>query len=147
MGARMLNPEPGTRNPIAEPARPDVWRRESAVALVRVPEIVPGRPDVRTVRRWAVRGVRGVTLETFCRGGRRWTSKEALDRFFEAIGEAKAFHHRGTEDAEEGRGMGVEGTGPKPQTPDPIPEGEAAPDPARLARMQRGLAAIRSGSR
>ena len=35
-----------------------------------------------TVHRWRVRGARGVKLETLLVGGRRYTSEEALERFF-----------------------------------------------------------------
>lgn len=34
-----------------------------------------------TVWRWARRGVRGVQLETYAIGGRRWTTEEAFERF------------------------------------------------------------------
>jgi hypothetical protein len=34
-----------------------------------------------TVWRWASRGVRGVQLEHYCRGGRRFTTREAFARF------------------------------------------------------------------
>lgn len=37
--------------------------------------------NVSTVWRWAQRGVKGVRLETFCVGGRRYTTREAWDRF------------------------------------------------------------------
>lgn len=38
-----------------------------------------------TMRRWAEEGCRGVRLETRRKGCRRQTSKEAVDRFFEAL--------------------------------------------------------------
>ena len=41
-------------------------------------------PNRETVRRWAAKGVRGVVLESFCVGARRYTSREAVDRFLEA---------------------------------------------------------------
>lgn len=37
-----------------------------------------------TMARWIQRGVRGVVLETVIIGGRRLTSREALQRFFSA---------------------------------------------------------------
>ena len=37
-----------------------------------------------TVHRWRVRGSRGARLETILAGGRRYTSHEALVRFFSA---------------------------------------------------------------
>ncbi len=39
------------------------------------------RVNVSTVWRWAQRGVKGQRLETFCIGGRRFTTEEAFDRF------------------------------------------------------------------
>jgi hypothetical protein len=38
-----------------------------------------------TLWRWCSRGIRGITLETYYRGGRRFTSREAVDRFFEGV--------------------------------------------------------------
>jgi len=40
--------------------------------------------NVSTVWRWAKRGVRGIRLETIMIGGIRYTSVEALQRFFAA---------------------------------------------------------------
>jgi hypothetical protein len=42
---------------------------------------LPSRPHISTVWRWIQRGVRGVKLETYLIGGRRFTSREALERF------------------------------------------------------------------
>lgn len=42
-----------------------------------------GGVHVSTVHRWRLRGVRSVQLETILRGGVRYTSTEALQRFFE----------------------------------------------------------------
>ena len=41
-----------------------------------------------TIWRWAQRGVRGVRLETFAIGGRRYTTKEAFERFVERTTQA-----------------------------------------------------------
>lgn len=43
------------------------------------------RVDITTIFRWALRGVKGVKLETIQIGGRKCTSAEALQRFFEAL--------------------------------------------------------------
>lgn len=54
-------------------------------SLLSIPEAAhqsPGRPHIATVWRWINRGVRGVKLETVMIGGRRFTSREALERFF-----------------------------------------------------------------
>ena len=47
---------------------------------------------ISTLCRWAKRGVRGVVLETLRIGGTRYTSLEALQRFFErqSAGETSA---------------------------------------------------------
>jgi hypothetical protein len=42
---------------------------------------VPGHPHVSTLMRWALRGVKGIKLETVVVGGRRFTSREAIQRF------------------------------------------------------------------
>ena len=42
------------------------------------------RPNVSTLHRWASRGCRGVRLETVCVGHARFTSLEAVQRFFHA---------------------------------------------------------------
>ncbi|MBW3598552.1 MAG: DUF1580 domain-containing protein [Planctomycetes bacterium] len=44
----------------------------------------PTSPNVTTVWRWALYGVRGVKLESALIGGQRRTSKEAIERFIEA---------------------------------------------------------------
>ena len=43
-----------------------------------------GGVHVATVHRWRMKGCRGVKLETILRGGVRYTSTEALERFFAA---------------------------------------------------------------
>lgn len=50
----------------------------------------PGRPALRTIWRWMQRGVRGVKLESITIGGRRFTSREAGQRFIEATTAAAA---------------------------------------------------------
>lgn len=57
--------------------------------LVRVPteaaKLIPGRPNASTVWRWHRRGVRGIRLETCVVGGRRFTSRAAIQRFVERV--------------------------------------------------------------
>jgi hypothetical protein len=49
---------------------------------------VPAGPvDGALVRRWLIHGVRGVRLEGLRRGGRWFTSREALERFFDRLNE------------------------------------------------------------
>ena len=57
---------------------------ESILAVRDIPEHVPGRPHIATCWRWIYHGVRGVKLATIVVGGRRFTSKEAIERFIEA---------------------------------------------------------------
>lgn len=56
---------------------------ESVLSLNAAAKSLPGRPHVSTLWRWYARGVRGVRLETTVIGGRRFTSREALQRFAE----------------------------------------------------------------
>jgi len=43
------------------------------------------RCNVATIYRWMTNGVRGIKLESICVGASRCTSKEALQRFFDAL--------------------------------------------------------------
>jgi Protein of unknown function (DUF1580) len=47
--------------------------------------LVPGRPGPATLRAWADRGVRGIVLESRRIGGRRFTTREALERFLALV--------------------------------------------------------------
>ncbi len=50
----------------------------------------PGRPHTSTLLRWALRGVKGIKLETVIVGGRRFTSLEAIQRFIERLSKSEA---------------------------------------------------------
>ena len=50
---------------------------------------VPGGPDPSTVHRWIRRGINGVCLSAVRAGARWYTTREALDDFFEQLAEAK----------------------------------------------------------
>jgi hypothetical protein len=65
---------------------------ESLVTLTEGAKILPNRPHSSTLWRWHKIGVRGERLETCMCGGKRYTSKEALQRFVDRITEA---HDRG----------------------------------------------------
>jgi hypothetical protein len=41
--------------------------------------------SIATMRRWILKGRRGVRLESYIRGGRRFTTREALHRFYCAV--------------------------------------------------------------
>jgi len=43
------------------------------------------RPNVATVYRWMLAGVKGIRLESIMVGGTRCTSVQALQRFFDAL--------------------------------------------------------------
>ena len=66
---------------------------EQPIPLTRVPKMVRWlprrrkgkRPHVSTIFRWALRGVRGIRLETIRIGGTLCTSEEALVRFFQRL--------------------------------------------------------------
>ena len=42
---------------------------------------LPGKPHVSTIHRWRLSGVRGIKLETKMIGGRRYVSRDSLNRF------------------------------------------------------------------
>lgn len=54
---------------------------ETPLSLSEAAASCPGRPNITTIWRWCLRGCRGVRLESFVRGGRRFTTAEALERF------------------------------------------------------------------
>ena len=51
------------------------------LSLADAAKSLPGRPNLSTLHRWRLRGVRGVKLETCLIGGRRFTSLESLKKF------------------------------------------------------------------
>ncbi len=61
------------------------FNTEELLSFAQATKEVPTRPAIGTVNRWGDKGVRGVRLETILIGGLRYTSKEALRRFFERI--------------------------------------------------------------
>jgi hypothetical protein len=56
---------------------------ETLIAFSAAPSVIPGRPHQSTLQRWRLKGVHDVRLESCLLGGRRYTSLEALERFFE----------------------------------------------------------------
>jgi hypothetical protein len=58
---------------------------ETPISLTDAAKSLPQRPNVATLWRWRTAGVRGIKLETFLSGGRRFTSVEALRRFQERV--------------------------------------------------------------
>lgn len=58
---------------------------ETPITLAKAAQTLPGGAvHVSTIHRWRMKGVRGVRLETFLRGGIRYTTDEAIERFFAA---------------------------------------------------------------
>ena len=69
-------------------------RIETPITFAAAAETLPrrraGRPgNQSTIYRWATSGCRGVILETIQIGGSRCTSREAMQRFFDKLGEVK----------------------------------------------------------
>jgi hypothetical protein len=58
--------------------------------LTKAAADVPGRPHISTLMRWALRGVKGVRLETVVIGGRRFTSLEAIQRFIARLSQTRS---------------------------------------------------------
>jgi hypothetical protein len=56
---------------------------EQLVTFAEAAKLLPGRPSCNAIWRWRTSGVRGVKLETVLVGGKRYTSREALQRFIE----------------------------------------------------------------
>ena len=65
---------------------PDVLA-ESVIPLNDVVKYLPFRTSIATVQRWIRRGASGAVLETARMGSRRFTSKEAIQRFLVAQNE------------------------------------------------------------
>src|SRR5947208_2365717 len=65
-------------------------RNENLRLLTQASSDVPGNPSYCTLVRWALRGRRGIRLETVMIGGRRYTSREAIDRFISRTNEPGA---------------------------------------------------------
>ena len=66
------------------------WENERPLSFAAAAKSLPTRPNVVTLWRWRNRGIKGVQLESGLIGGRRYTSREALDRFFAATTAADA---------------------------------------------------------
>lgn len=58
---------------------------EDVIRLEDAKKVLPGRPDRATLYRWALKGAEGVKLATVKCGRGRFTSKQACQRFVEAL--------------------------------------------------------------
>ena len=47
--------------------------------------LLPSKPSRTTMHRWAHHGIRGVRLATILVGGRRYTTREAIEQFVAAL--------------------------------------------------------------
>ena len=63
---------------------------EELVTLREACSLFPGRKKLSpgVIQQWRLNGVFGIRLETMLIGGRRYTSREAIGRFLEAINAA-----------------------------------------------------------
>lgn len=66
---------------------------ETLIPVNQVPahleKLTGKRPHVVSIYRWIQRGVSGVRLEAISIGGGRYSSEQALDRFFQKVTKAK----------------------------------------------------------
>jgi hypothetical protein len=59
----------------------------SYIPLAEASKEILGHPHISTLHRWAMRGVRGVKLDTVVVGHRRFVTKEAIDQFLAELNE------------------------------------------------------------
>jgi hypothetical protein len=57
----------------------------TAFLLTEAPSHFTTHPSMNTMRRWALRGVRGVRLRSWLVGGRRHTSDQAVEEFLDRL--------------------------------------------------------------
>ncbi len=59
--------------------------KEDEIPFEACGSFIPGNPSRATTYRWAFKGVRGgIKLESFVCGNRRFTTRQAIDRFIAA---------------------------------------------------------------
>jgi hypothetical protein len=81
--------QPGSRSDGIDVARESLLSFGEAARYVG--KLKGSKPiALQTLWRWATRGCSGVVLETIFVGGARCTSKEALQRYFDAVTRARA---------------------------------------------------------
>jgi hypothetical protein len=54
---------------------------EQLLSFPAASKTLPSKPNISTIHRWRLKGIRGIKLETVLIGGRRHTSVEAIERF------------------------------------------------------------------
>ncbi len=60
------------------------------ITMAEAARLLPSRPSVSNLYRWAEKGVDGVTLETIRVGHRRYTTPEAVHRFQRRVNQSVA---------------------------------------------------------
>jgi len=58
--------------------------KDELITMKQARELIPHHPAPSTLVRWHTTGYKGVRLETVMVGGRRYTTKEALQEFADA---------------------------------------------------------------
>lgn len=59
--------------------------RDRCITFRQAAALLPGSPARSTMHRWTHHGVRGVKLATILVGGRRYTTRDAIDQFIAAL--------------------------------------------------------------
>jgi hypothetical protein len=70
----------------------NILNGERLVSLHDAARLLPGHVHISTVRRYHLYGLHGVRLETLLIAGKRWTSREALERFITATQQVEVAH-------------------------------------------------------
>ncbi len=63
---------------------------ETPLSLIDAAKLFANHPSPPSVYRWAQKGVKGVKLEARNIGGRKYTSREAVERFLTALNQSPA---------------------------------------------------------
>jgi hypothetical protein len=58
------------------------FETEKLISLKSACELIPEKPSIFAIYKWTTRGRRGIILESIQIGGTRFTSHEAIDRFY-----------------------------------------------------------------
>jgi hypothetical protein len=63
---------------------------EYPLNLTAASTLIPGHPCARTLTRWTTHGIRGVVLESYFIGSRRFTTEQAIQRFIMRVTERRS---------------------------------------------------------
>ena len=67
----------------------DLTVTDKHITISEAAKLIPGRPNVSTVHRWANKGVRGVLLESVRAGGRRYTTPGYVAQFLSKLNKSE----------------------------------------------------------